>query len=194
MQAYPLDWPPAWPRCKWPNHAPFRDKSLSKAIDGLLHELSLLGGSDIIISTNLVLRKYDGLPKSGQAQPPDRGVAVYFTLKKKQQCFPCDRWEKIEENIWAICLSIAALRGLNRWGAREMVDAAFSGFKALPETAGAFNKSYWDVLGLEKNDNIFKAEEKYRKLAFLAHPDRGGDQIKMAELNGAIEQARSFLT
>jgi len=193
LQSYPLDWPAGWPRCKWQQDAPFRDKSLNKAINGLMHELSLLGGSNVIISTNLALRKSDGLPKSGQAQPMDRGVAVYFTMKKKQQCMPCDRWYKIEDNVWAIALSIGALRGLNRWGAREMVDAAFSGFKALPETAGAFNKPYWEVLGLEKEDDIFMAEEKYRKLAFLYHPDRGGSQVKMAELNGAIEQARATI-
>lgn len=146
MQSYPLDWPPAWPRCKWVQDARFGKRSLPQAVSNLMHELSLLGAKSIVISTNLALRKSDGLPKSGQCQPMDRGAAVYFELKKKPQCIPCDRWKKIEDNIWAISLSIGALRGLNRWGAKEMVDAAFTGFKALPETAGAFNKPYWENL------------------------------------------------
>lgn len=190
MQSYPLDWPPGWPRSRSPLTARFGDKTLNKAISGLMHELSLLGGIDVVISANLAIRKSDGLPKSGQRQPEDRGVAVYFNLNKKAQCIPCDKWTTIEDNVWAIKKTVEALRGLERWGAKEMVNAAFTGFKALPENAGAFNKPYWEILGIEHDDNLFKAEEKYRKLAFLYHPDRGGNQVKMAELNGAIEQAR----
>lgn len=193
MQSYPLEWPPAWPRCRFPVDARFGKHTLTAAVKSLLHELSLLGARSIVVSTNLTLRKSDGLPKSGQCQPVDRGVAVYFELKKKPACFPCDRWAKIEDNVWAIALSIGALRGLNRWGAKEMVDAAFTGFKALPETAGAFNKPYWEVLGMDPDAGIFEAEEKYRKLAFIHHPDHGGNATQMAQLNGAIEQARNNL-
>lgn len=194
MQSYPLDWPPSWPRCRLGQQARFGDKSLSSAVKSLMHELSLLGALDIIISTNLAIRKSDGLPKSGQRQPEDRGVAVYFNLNKKPQCIPCDKWTTIENNVWAIKKTVEALRGLERWGAKEMVNAAFTGFKALPETSGAINKPWWEILGLDHDTNLFDSEEKYRKLAFIYHPDRGGSQVKMAELNGAIEQARATIS
>lgn len=193
MQSYPLDWPPGWARSRTKQFARFGDKTLNKAIDGLMHELSLLGANNIVVSANLAIRKSDGLPKSGQRQPEDRGVAVYFSLNKKPQCIPCDKWTTIEDNVWAIKKTVEALRGLERWGAKEMVNAAFTGFKALPETSGTINKPWWEILGLDSNTDLFHAEEKYRKLAFICHPDRGGSQAEMAELNGAIEQARTNL-
>ncbi len=191
MQSYPLDWPPGWPRVRSALRARFGDKSLNKAISGLMHELSLLGARDVVISTNLAIRKSDGLPKSGQRQPDDRAVAVYFNLNKKAQCIPCDKWTTIEDNIWAIKKTVEALRGLERWGAKEMVNAAFTGFKALPES-GIANTPYWEVLGIDRNSNLFDAEDQYKRLAFINHPDKGGDPIKMSELNGAIKQARQI--
>lgn len=204
MQRYPLDWPPAWPRTKLRKRAVFGDKTLNRAVTELMRELSLLGALDVVISANLELRKSDNLPKSGQRQPEDRGVAVYFNLNKNQQCIPCDKWTTIEDNVWAVKKTVEALRGLERWGAKEMVRAAFTGFKALPEYTGdgnsltltqgqTINKPWHEVLGLGPDAPLPFAEEKYKKLAQIHHPDQpGGSHIKMSELNGAIDQARKL--
>jgi DnaJ-class molecular chaperone len=55
-----------------------------------------------------------------------------------------------------------------------MVDAAFEGFAALPagETSGA---AWWDVLGVAPNASLSQAREAYLRLAWMRHPDRGGD-------------------
>ena len=102
-------------------------------MDNLIDELCRLGCDhwNVIISSNMPVKR-DGLPYANRKDPEDPGVAVYFKLNREEKCFPCDRWDRVADNIHAIGLSIAALRGLDRWGAEHMVDAAFRGFKALP--------------------------------------------------------------
>src|SRR5690606_9584801 len=129
MEAYPLQWPDGWPRTDRPARARF-DTSFARARAELLNELRLLGATGVVISSNIELRR-DGLPYANAKQPDDRGMAVYFTLRGEQQCIPCDVWDRTEDNLQAIRLTVAALRGLDRWGAKEMVNAAFRGFKAL---------------------------------------------------------------
>ncbi len=69
----------------------------------------------------------------------------------------CDKWDRIEHNIWASYLSIEAIRGLDRWGGSEFLDGLFSGFKALP--SGEVNINYFD--GITDLDFL---EEKYRRI------------------------------
>ena len=149
----------------------------------------LLGAERLIISSNLVLR-LDGLPLAKQRQPSDSGVAVYFVYEGESQCLPCDKWHKVKHNIQAIRLTVEALRGLDRWGSKQMVKAAFAGFKALPEKTSA--RSWQAVLGYNESDGIETAESRYKTLALLHHPDRpGGNAEKFHELATAIQQARS---
>ncbi len=82
MEAYPLQWPPSWPRSKRPEHSRFGELTLEKGKNEIIRELELMNAKEIIISTNLKLR-IDGFPYSNQRQPDDRGVAVYFKLKGK---------------------------------------------------------------------------------------------------------------
>lgn len=127
----PLEWPVGWPRDSRPRRANFANLTLFRAAQDVESELRRLGARSVVITTNLRI-KQDGMPYSNQRNPEDAGVAVYFSLDGRQQCFPCDRWDRIEHNLRAICKSIEALRGLERWGSKHMVNAAFEGFKALP--------------------------------------------------------------
>jgi hypothetical protein len=43
----------------------------------------------------------------------------------------------IRDNLQAVAKTIEALRGIDRWGTREMVDAAFQAFAAIPASASA---------------------------------------------------------
>ena len=140
VEAYPLQWPQGWPRTKFPERSKFYEKkqgswatevSMTKARAFLLGELNRLNASSVVISSNLELRQ-DGLPYAGRRRPQDCGVAVYFQLGGSDQCIPCDKWDRPEDNIYAIGKTIEALRGIERWGAKEMVNAAFRGFQSLP--------------------------------------------------------------
>lgn len=187
-QAYPLSWPEGRPRTpEWQRkHARF-ETTLGKARDALLAEIRRLGGRNPIISTNLMLRK-DGLFYANQRQPDDSGVAVYFTYKNAQMCFACDRWRKIEDNVWAIYKTIDALRGIERWGSGDMVAQAFRGFEALP--APSQEKQWWEVLGVPWDAHQTIITESYRRLCHLYHPDKNEQgRERFEEVQRAYEQA-----
>ena len=189
MEAYPLSWPPSWPRKRNPQPARFGNISIVRAIEKILHQLRLMKAGQVVISSNLRMRKSDGLPSSNQRQPIDKGVAVYFNWKNKSQCIPCDRWDKVEDNMVAIVKTIDALRGIKRWGADEMVDAAFMGFKKIGMGTGD-NRPWYEILGISQNATLDEARIAYKDLAFKHHPDQGGLDGKMVSINAAFESAK----
>lgn len=179
IEAFPLQWPPGRPRSKYPERSRF-EGTLGRAIRDVQDEVRRLGGAQLVISSNLPLRR-DGMPYANASQLADRGVAVYFRYKKRPMCFACDRWNKIEDNMRAISHTIAALRGIERWGTGQMVEQAFTGFVALPAP-----EQPWQVLGLDtSNPTPEQIEDAYRCLAMRHHPDRGGDAQEMARINAA---------
>jgi hypothetical protein len=203
-EAYPLQWPQGRARTnQWGReHAKF-DVSFARARDNIIREVTLLAGGrygpdpQVVISTNIPLRR-DGLPLAGHRAPDDPGVAVYFLYKKRQMSFACDRWYKIEHNMQAIAKTIEALRGVARWGTGDMLEAAFTGFTALPPPAAGAQaqdaKRQWrDVFGTAVRTRA-ELQDVYRRLAAAFHPDRGGDPAKMAELNTARDEAWKELT
>jgi DnaJ-domain-containing protein 1 len=122
----------------------------------------------------------------------DEGVAVYFMLDGNQQCIPCDKWSSVKDNVRAIGLTVQALRGLDRWGAKEMVSAAFRGFKALPETAivTPYTKRPWyDVLEVSQTASPETIRAAYKAHLFKAHPDHGGTSERLQELRDALEES-----
>lgn len=186
VEAYPLHWPAGWPRARHPQSARF-DASFAKARDGLFNEIKLLGGTYITLSSNVPLRR-DGIPYANMAQPTDRGVAVYFLRRGRSMVFACDRWNKVEDNIRAIEKTIEAIRGIERWGASEMMERAFTAFEALPAP-----KSCWEVLGVRPGASADDINGAYRQKARAAHPDAGGSDVAMAELNRARDEALSAI-
>lgn len=193
IEAYPLTWPEGWPReARWSRKkSAFGDKSFALVRDELFRELKRYGAIDVILSTNIPLRK-DGIPYSGYRQPDDVGVAVYFKLRVKGQVkplvFACDKWTKIEDNIHAIYKTIDALRGIQRWGSSDLMERAFTGFTALP--APAQKRPWFVVLGLPELCSYEMAKQTRNALLLKFHPDKGGDANKAAEINEAFEEAK----
>lgn len=183
--AYPLSWPVERPRANLRTRSKFKVQSFARVRDELLNELELMKAKNVVLSTNLRLRQ-DGFPLAGQPQPQDPGVAIYFHYKGKQVCFACDRWNRIEDNMQAINHTINALRGISRWGTGDMVDAAFTGFQALP----APDPPWWFTLGVERSASIEECEAAWKRKAMEKHPDRGGTHEEMVRINAAIEKAR----
>ncbi len=112
--AYPLNWPPGRPRSHCREHALFKT-TMGAAVQDVRREVRMMGGADLVISTNIELRK-DGFPRGDRSAPWDKGVAVYFKLRGKPMAFACDRWDRVEHNMRAISKTIEALRGIERWG------------------------------------------------------------------------------
>ncbi len=193
-EAFPLQWPPGRERREyWKREASNFDTSMSKARDALFNELKLLGAKHVVLSSNVPLR-LDGKPYASFPAIRDPAVAVYFSYRDKQMCFACDRWNKVEDNIQAIRKTIEALRGIARWGTGDMLQAAFTGFAALPPPIVAGMDRPWrEVLGVHAGSGRAHVDDAYRRLASKHHPDRGGDPAKMAELNRARDQALAEL-
>lgn len=190
IDAYPLSWPAQWPRTPRRQRSQF-GTTFAAARDGIVRELALLGARDVIISSNVPLRR-DGLPYASKGEADDPAVAVYFTLKGEQKCIPCDKWIRTRDNLQAIRKTIEALRGLDRWGAKEIVDAAFRGFAALPASTGGV--SWWRVLGVESSASEVEIESAYRRLARTHHPDVGGDGEQFHQIAEAYRQAKGRKT
>lgn len=198
-QAYPLQWPLSRPRTKTPTRAAFGKKvtrighssdwsekaslTVADALGRLQREIDLLGARNYVLSSNVQLR-LDGLPRSGQPEPADRGVALYFTLSGKPHCLPCDRYDRVADNIAAIAKHIEATRAIERYGVASIAEM-FTGFMALPEPGA--KKSWREILGFSPNltPSAGTVEDQFRRLAKKHHPDAGGSNELMAELNAA---------
>lgn len=185
IDAHPLTWPEGWPRCpSYKRESSRYEVTFLKARDHLVRQIELAGGRDIVISTNVPLRR-DGLPLANMAEPKDPGVAAYWTdRKKKPRVIACDHWRKVRDNLRAVGLTVEALRSIERAGATELLERAFSGFAALPPPAG-----HWEVLGLQRGASRSAVTARYHELAGRHHPDRGGSNAEMARINDAYRQA-----
>jgi hypothetical protein len=178
-RAHPLQWPKGWPKTELNkreagNH--FKNVTLASALNGLKDEVRRLDGKNVVLSSNYTL---------GNESPKESGVVAYFEYNGSQVAIPCDRWKRIEINVRAIALAIEAMRGMERWGAKHMIAAMFSGFTALPEKTGP---SCWDVLGISSDATEDQILNAYRSKAKKAHPDQGGS----SEAFNALSQAKDI--
>lgn len=186
VEPFPLLWPenrertPKWKR----RHSRF-SVTFGQARTQLLNELAKMGARQIVISSNQPVRQ-DGLPLAVKTRIDDPGVAVYFTRDGKAQCLPCDEWHGVCANLRAIGKTVEALRGIERWGAKAMLDAALAGFIALP--AGG-NNDWWRVLGVAPTADCTIIEAAWRALAKRHHPDAGGDPAQFRAVQEAFQQA-----
>jgi hypothetical protein len=187
VQAYPLAWPDGWPRTTSLQVSKFKTAT-DKARKKLLGEISLMGGTMPVISSNVPLRA-DGHLRADR-EPVDAGVAVYFQRNGRGMVFACDRYDYVRDNLHALALTIEAMRGIERWGASEMMERAFSGFLQL--NAENDGTSWWKTLQLSPDATVEQIERAYREFAKLAHPDApGGSDTAMSALNLARDQALS---
>lgn len=201
-EAYPLTWPMGWKRETNRTRARFGKRtfvdrgrnaegqqlgwhtkgalSIAEGTSRVLKSLEQMGfNASVVISSNLALRN-DGLPRSGQREPTDPGVAVYWGRGNKARCIAVDQYDRIADNLGAIAATLEAMRAIERHGGAAILDRAFTGFTALPAPEQPFQ-----VLGIGANASKDEVETAYRRLAAIHHPDRGGDADQMARINGA---------
>lgn len=146
---HPLQWPAHLPRTA------SRDRRASafkvtpvRAYTEMLEEIERFGGQAIIVSTNAPRRR-DGRIYSDALDEPmqDPGVAVYFTRGDQRVVFACDAFETIWENLRALYGTIEALRRIERNGAHQLFNQAFTGFAALPAPGAG---PWWTILGVAR--------------------------------------------
>ena len=125
---YPLEWPSGWKRQPWPSPSPFSKVAASRRL-AISQGGRLLKCSSIEVSSNIALNIH-GSARLGQAQPKDRGVAVYFQLALglrpslrrmgSRGVQPVRHWQHVE-----------AMRAQHRYRVGS-VEQSFSGYLRLP--------------------------------------------------------------
>lgn len=193
-EAYPLQWPEGWPRTPPGRRSPSKfGKNMGfSQIEKLHNELKLLGARNVVISSNMAVRQ-DGLPYASEMgrQHSDPGVAIYFTLKGKPLAMARDRYRTVWENVRSLILAIEAIRSIERHGGSTMMERAFAGFAAIAPPD--WKKPWREVFGV-KPDWRGDIKELYREKAKNRHPDVGGNDNLMAELNVAFDEAKRELS
>lgn len=188
---FPLAWPIGWPRTPAGALEPARFThqgaaiTISAAAQRLELELERLGATDPLMSSNLKLG-VSGVPLSGQGEPRDRGVAVYFNLHGADRVLACDRYLSTAGNIAAIAAHIDALRRIDRYGVGT-IDQAFAGYAALPPPT-ADNRAPWRAaLGFKPDAKVTPDDVRvnFRSLAKAAMTD----EQRLRDLNLARDAA-----
>lgn len=164
--------------------------TMDQSVNAVLLELESLPFpvSNIIISTNVETRR-DGYPYSGRAQPKDTGAAVYFSIgpKREPRVLACDKWDRVEDNLWAIASHIESIRAQIRWGVGE-TQQAFAGYTALPGPGESSSEPWWVVLGVASHTPTEDVKLAYRQLVLLNHPDRGGNTDTFLRIQKARDE------
>lgn len=210
---YPLCWPAHKPRTKsyerkWGRFKTKHNSNWSKPItlhqaiirvNEELNKFTKVGHTErvdmdnVIFSTDLKVR-LDGKPRSGQPQPNDPGVAVYFTLDGDTKCIPIDVYISIEQNMAAVAAVLSALRSLERHDS-GLMEAAFVGFDALPgpPTIQAV-KPWYIVLNVNTYDDHTTVKRSYYALRSRYHSDNGGDTEKFIEVKKAWDTYKEIIS
>lgn len=197
ISAYPLCWPKGQPRTKYRVSSRFR-LSPDRCRREMLEQLRMLGTERVIVSTNVELRR-DGHAYAGRRPPDDPGVAVYWRdiYNGQQMCIACDQYTTVPENMNAIAKTVDALRAIQRHGGSQLLERAFTGFKALPAPIEA-GSPWWEVLGVTPNATREQIRDAKLRLSRELHPDiTGGDAEKAARLalvNAAADEAMRATT
>ena len=120
--------------------------------------------------------------------PAERVVEIRFKRRGQAdyQVFKMGKQERPVDNLRALYLGLESMRMNEVRGIGELVREMYA---ALP--APKRERDPFEVLGIRPDAPKAIAEASYRELAKTAHPDSGGSNEAMAELNKAIEAVRA---
>lgn len=189
--AYPLQWPLGYKRTYARENSRFR-QGIDASQRHLHEEVRRLGGTDLVVSTNLLIRN-DGMIYAAYLDKKidDPGVAIFFKYKKKDVTMCCDKYHRVWENIYALANGIEALRGMERWGVSEFLDRAFAGFTALPAAGQTtIHRMWYEVLHCTERASADFVKTAYRHLLKKYDPINGTvkDEARYKEVIDAYQE------
>lgn len=219
IEAFPLNWPAGWKRTPEGARAFGRfsktvtrqssyvhsdgtrnswkakdSLTIAEAVLRVRAELQRMGvqDDDLVISSNLKLR-LDGFPRSGQGEPDDPGIAVYWRDTNvdgwPMRCMAVDRYQRVADNIAAVAATLDAMRAIERHGGAEILNRAFTGFAAL-EAPGASREHWSATLGVASTATRADIDAAWHRLRGRLHPDRhGGDESEFKRVSAAYKAA-----
>lgn len=115
----------------------------------------------------------------------DRGVTLTYTLRGKQVTLSMNKQPRAVDNIRVLYKVIESLRLNELRGMNEVFEQAY-----LQLVAPVTEKTPWEVLGIYPGSPIEIAEASYKVKAKELHPDAGGSEADMKQLNQAIQKLR----
>jgi hypothetical protein len=179
--------------------APF-SLSYSRCLSALEKELKHLGAHEIIVQAFLCENdiRNDGWPRSS-AKFYHPGIVLSFITKDGSQIsFPCDTYRHWEGNLRAICLTLTALRAIDRYGVTQRAEQ-YQGWKQIESPAHQRPKdTEWAYGYLAALNNVEPGAIRgnraaldiaYRTAAKKTHPDAGGN----VEAFQTLQEARAIL-
>lgn len=181
---FPLLWPEGVPRTRRTVRSQFKT-SLSGAVKNVQASLERFANdSGLPIRQIVATSNVAGLMGG---KPDDPAVAVWFEWDGEMRCFPVDKYDRVECNVQAIHHIIEARRTELRHGGLNITKQTFKSFAALPAPG---KKPWWEVLGVKPTASGDQISAAYKRLATERHPDRGGSDAMMSELNEARDKAK----
>lgn len=178
--------------------SPFRS-SYVKVLDTLEYELNRIHATRIVVEAGYQRHQIrnDGWPYSN-ARPSHPDVKVSFSSRGKAMAFPCSTYDCMEDNLYAIALTLKALRDMERYGATQE-NQQYRGFTALPapeldaksEAAKVLIKlAELNVAVIDVVQDIELQNAAYRVAAKKVHPDIVKTRTMWDELEAAITVLR----
>jgi hypothetical protein len=194
---YPLQWPVQYKRTRPEDRVYGMFKQTpDTARKKLLNELDHFGCNEIVISSNVPLRS-DGQMRSDYAARQNRmdedpGVAVYFRRQGKNLVIPCDKFNAVWKNVYALALAIESFRRIERYDIPGFIDNAFSGFNKL--LAPAYQDP-WIILGVSPGCTEKDIDQAFKARASIVNPDLSdtGTTHQYQDLLWARQEAKRIL-
>src|ERR1051325_4819633 len=194
----PSKWPGRNRPTGWkPTRSPFKFKAWDRVVRELLEEVAKVNGRDVELAIDVRNPAYwrnDGGLRA-DARPESSRIIVSFTRPDgRKLVFPCDAYGDWQDNVWAIRLSLEALRSIDRYGVTQG-DQQYVGFAALPPgreemTVERAREIVADLADLEPQALAFPSVfvVAVPRARARAHPDReGGSTARFQELEQAVK-------
>lgn len=119
---------------------------------------------------------------------PERAVTVRYTKSgsggDREVVLTLDTQDSPASNLRAIYLCIEDMRMIDVRGVGNLVASAY-----MQLAAPAAARDPWEVLGLRPGASSDLVQAAYKTAAKTLHPDAGGSDEAMAELNAARDRA-----
>lgn len=161
---------------------------LDQAEREMARTLEALGATSAYLSSDNPLGA-NGRPKGMFGKYEHSAVVLHFVRQGKELTIPCDKFDSLRANVRALGLSVAAIYLMDRYGTSQLMDAALSGFAALPAGGMATPppKPWYDVFGIPESAPAELVEAAYKVALKRSHPDKGGSEQEFQQVQRAWE-------
>jgi len=188
-EAFPLNWPEGFPRTRIQDRRamPSWKRTANQYRDAIAKELGLMGATSHVISCNVPLTERGALEKG--KEPPDNGVAVYFSRKAKEDF----SWQGVldlhvpaptEAQIEDAFRKLAAQHHPDRGGDMVLFQKATDARRAALDWVRGTVKEKWEYV--MPNDQF---KEVRLNLAAIGFSFRAFRQLDRCGSKGLLERA-----